>query len=282
MPELLPTEKLSWGNGILELLTFGGIIAGTVAGGWIAEHWQARPGLGGLILVGVAALGLVSSLGITKVPAAAPQKKFEWNIVKALWHDLSAAARDRDLWRAIWGHTAFFFIAAMVQLNLALHAKQVFYLSASQQSWLQAALCLGIGLGSVIAGQVSRGRIRYGLIPIGGILMAFGGALMGWPGMEKGGFTAALALLGVGGGLFIVPIAAVLQHRPSADQKGAIQGASSWLSWIGILAAAGLQFGLDKVMTHAQFFWLSGAFALLTSLYVVATRRGVLRELFAA
>ena len=37
MPEVLPVSKLSAGNGILELLTFVGIILGTFAGGWLAE-----------------------------------------------------------------------------------------------------------------------------------------------------------------------------------------------------------------------------------------------------
>jgi acyl-[acyl-carrier-protein]-phospholipid O-acyltransferase / long-chain-fatty-acid--[acyl-carrier-protein] ligase len=280
MPELLPTTKLSWGNGLLELLTFGGIIAGTVAGGWMAEHLGHSPGLGGLILVGVAVIGLISSLGITRVPAAAPQKKFEWNAIKSLWLDLRSARQDRDLWRAIWGNTAFFLIATMVQMNLTLHAKQDFHLSPSQQSWLQAALCLGIGVGSVIAGYWSRGKIRYGLIPLGGALMALSGIFMGWPQLEKSWFTVFLALLGVGGGLFIVPIAAVLQHRPSADQKGAIQGAASWLSWVGILVAAGLQAALKPYCTHAQFFWIAGGLALISALYVAATRRGAMRELF--
>ena len=42
MPEVLPTSRLSAGNGILELLTFIGIILGTFAGGWLAESMVHR------------------------------------------------------------------------------------------------------------------------------------------------------------------------------------------------------------------------------------------------
>ena len=52
------------------------------------------------------------------------------------------------------------------------------------------------------------------------------GLWLGWPGLAKPEFTAALSLLGLGGGLFIVPIVSVLQHRPSAQTKGAVQGAA--------------------------------------------------------
>ena len=68
--------------------------------------------------------------------------------------------------------------------------------------------------------------------------MALAALWLGWPGIGKSEFTVGLALLGLGGGLFIVPIVSVLQHRPSAQTKGAVQGAASWLSWVGIAAAA--------------------------------------------
>jgi acyl-[acyl-carrier-protein]-phospholipid O-acyltransferase/long-chain-fatty-acid--[acyl-carrier-protein] ligase len=43
LPELLPFERLSWGNGILELLTFLGIISGTLAGGLFAGWFKEAP-----------------------------------------------------------------------------------------------------------------------------------------------------------------------------------------------------------------------------------------------
>src|SRR5215469_11063425 len=40
LPEILPAEELSWGNGILELTTFIAIIAGTVFGSFLAEKFS--------------------------------------------------------------------------------------------------------------------------------------------------------------------------------------------------------------------------------------------------
>lgn len=282
LPEVLPPTRLSWGNGILELLTFVAVIAGTVAGGWLAEAMEGRQVWSGVLLAGLAAVGCLTSIGSPRVAAADPGKPFVWNFPAELWRQMRAMRTDRDLWRANWGNTGFFYIAALVQLNLALFAKQDFGLKATEQSWLQAALCLGIGAGSAFTGYFSRGRIAYGFIPMGATIMALSSLVLGLPGVSKSVFTAALAVLGAGAGCFIVPVASVLQHRPAASEKGAVQGVASWLSWVGILAASlslellGSVFGLS----HSRIFWFCGACALAAGIYVASTRPGAVRELF--
>src|SRR5260370_6614709 len=79
LPELLPEKSLSWGNGIIELGTFLAIISGAMAAGWLAQVFAAHEPRAGIVLVGLAVLGLISSFVITHVPAAAPQKKFRAN-----------------------------------------------------------------------------------------------------------------------------------------------------------------------------------------------------------
>lgn len=282
LPEILPASRLSWGNGILEMLTFVAIIAGTVAGGWLAEMMHGRQHWSGLLLAALAAAGFLTSVGSPRVAAAAPDKPFRWNFPGEIWKQMNAMRRDHDLWRANWGNTAFFYIAALVQLNLALFAQQDFGLKPTEQSWLQAALCLGIGAGSIFTGHCSRGRIAYGFIPLGTTLMALASLVMGWPDVTQPVFTAALAALGFGSGMFIVPVVSVLQHRPAADEKGAVQGIASWLSWVGIIAASLTLEALGKWcgLNHHQIFWFTGACALAAGIYVVRTRPGAIRDLF--
>jgi acyl-[acyl-carrier-protein]-phospholipid O-acyltransferase / long-chain-fatty-acid--[acyl-carrier-protein] ligase len=281
IPEVLPTAQLSAGNGILELLTFVGIILGTFAGGWLAETLVHREIYSGLLLAAIACAGLVTSIGIAKVPAADPTKKFNPNILDEIWGNLRVMKLDRDLWRANWGNTAFFFVATLVQINLALFAQKVFHLRPTEQAWLQASLSLGIGAGSMLAGKLSRGRIEYGLIPIGAGLMAIAGIWLGWPSIEKTPFTTALALLGIGGGLFIVPIVTVLQHRPSPQTRGAVQGAASWLSWVGIAAAAITQSQLSGRfhLGYGEIFWVCAAVAAAAGVFVMWTRPMAVAEM---
>ena len=74
LPELLPSSRLSWGNGILELGTFVAIITGSAVGGWLFKLFEGRQAWSGVIFIVLAAAGLVSSLGITRVPPADPAK----------------------------------------------------------------------------------------------------------------------------------------------------------------------------------------------------------------
>ena len=283
MPEVLPVSKLSAGNGILELLTFIGIILGTFAGGWLAETLTHREVMSGLLLACLALVGFKTSLGIAKVPAADPGKKFNFNIPGEILGNLRVMKTDRDLWRANWGNTAFFFIATLAQLNLALFAQKVFHLKPTEQAGLQAALSLGIGIGSMLAGKLSRGHIEYGLIPPGAGLMAAAGLLLGWPGIHMPAFAAGLFMLGIGCGLFIVPVVSVLQHRPDPQIRGAVQGAASWLSWVGIAVAALMESVLSGTahLSYGQIFWVCGAVAAAAGIFVSWTRPKAIQEMLA-
>lgn len=138
-----------------------------------------------------------------------------------------------------------------------------------------------MAVGSMIAGKLSGDHVEYGLIPLGAILMAVMGFVLGCEGVSRTLFTICLAFLGIGGGMFIVPLAAVLQHRPPADRKGAVQGAASWLSWVGISAAALLQKELNIRLhwTPGQIFWSCSACAVVAGIYVTLSRPGALPSL---
>ena len=90
-------------------------------------------------------------------------------------------------------------------------------------------------------------------------------------------------MLGLGGGLFIVPIVSVLQHRPSAQTKGAVQGAVSWLSWVGIALASITQAQLAKTfhLSYSQIFWFAGAVAAVAGIYVARTRPDAVPQMLA-
>jgi acyl-[acyl-carrier-protein]-phospholipid O-acyltransferase/long-chain-fatty-acid--[acyl-carrier-protein] ligase len=281
LPELVPPEKLSWANGVIEMLTFLAAILGTLAAGWLAVGFADKPGWPGIILLGLAIVGWLMSRGITRVPAADPNKPLRINFLGELWREYRWMRTDRDLWRANLGNTGFFFIAVLIQMNLLLYAEQVLHVDPMGNSALQVALAVGMALGSLIAGKLSGDHVEYGLIPIGAFLMAGMGFALGIDGISRTAFTICLSLLGIGGGVFIVPLAAVLQHRPPAERKGAVQGAASWLSWVGISAAALLQKELS-VRLHwspGQIFWFCGGCAVVAGVYVTLSRPGALPAL---
>ncbi len=282
LPEIVPAPKLSWANGILEMLTFLAVILGTLGAGLLATAFHDQPVWSGVVLIALAVCGLVASTGITPLPAADPAKPLRLNFLGALWREFRFMRTDRDLWRANLGNTLFFFLAALVQMNLLLYADHVLGVEPLENSTLQASLAIGIGIGSLLAGKLSHDRIEYGLVPLGAFLLTAMCAVAGWPGLPKPVFFVALILLGAGGGLFIVPLAAVLQHRPPPERKGSVQGAASWLSWVGICAAAVLQEKLSLRLGWGpgQIFWFCGVVAFFSGLYIMTSRPGSMRDLW--
>jgi len=276
LPEILPHDKLSWGNGILELLTFLGVILGVVAAGIFSDAFlkEGRAWIAGPILMAIAFVGWLLSRQVTPVPAADPTCPVRINPVTDLWRQLSIMKQDRDLWRACWGNTGFYFISALVMMNMVVFCKDILKLTDTQNSMMNVWLAIGIGIGSVVAGYASRGRIEYRLVPIGALGLALSTVPMGMDGVTADTFRICMGCLGFSAGLFIVPVVTVIQHRPSPESKGAVQGSVSSLSFLGIMAAAGVQWVSREAfdISSGQVFWVCGASALICGAYAAISR----------
>ncbi|MEJ2109382.1 MAG: MFS transporter [Acidobacteriota bacterium] len=271
LPELLPEKKLSWGNGVLELGTFTAIIFGTVTAGFMAEHFRGQYGHSGMILISLAVVGLLCSLGISKVPAADPQRRFRANFPKVLAGEIRSWRGDRPLVLAVIGNVYFNFLGALLLLNLFFYGVEVLQVSEMQIGWLSAALAVGIGLGSLAAGYLSGNKIEYGLIPLGAMGITVACMLLAAPGLALREVLYRLALLGFTGGFFIVPVCALLQHRPDRSKKGKVLASANLLSFVGVFLASGVHY-LLAVIAHqspGQIFFFSGILTLVAAVYVV-------------
>jgi acyl-[acyl-carrier-protein]-phospholipid O-acyltransferase / long-chain-fatty-acid--[acyl-carrier-protein] ligase len=271
LPELLPPKLLSWGNGILELGTFLALIAGSVTGAFLADVFRGRQVFSGAVFLSLSLLGLLFSLGITRVPAADPLKKFRANFLGDLWTQGKLIRGDRVLWLAVVGNTYFWFLGALLQFDIIIYGQDVLKISSTHNGILQASIAVGIGVGSLAAGFLSAGKIEYGLIPLGALGMTLLGILLSTHGLSFQSVLLLLAGLGFAGGFFIVPINALIQHRPEENKKGGVIAAANLLSFVGIGAASGVYF----VLTHylhlgpaAIFLWASLA-TLAATAYVL-------------
>jgi acyl-[acyl-carrier-protein]-phospholipid O-acyltransferase/long-chain-fatty-acid--[acyl-carrier-protein] ligase len=239
LPELLPEKRLSWGNGIIELGTFVASIAGTMGAGYLAVRYHGREAIAGFLLASFTCFGFVSSFGISRVPAADSTKKFRGNPLGDFAVQLKTIRADRVLGWAILGNSYLFFLAALLQFTIILYGHDVLRVDDTHISYLQAAVGIGIGLGSFAAGYLSGGKIEYGLIPLGAIGLTVFSALLYHPGQTVLSSLIHLLLLGFFGGFFVVPVGALIQHRPAPEHKGGVIAAANLLSFVGIFFAAG-------------------------------------------
>ena len=271
LPELLPEKRLSWGNGILELGTFVAIIMGIFAGGQLPDLFKGRQVLSGMTLLALAGAGLATSLGISRIAAADPTRRFRWNFITDLFAEMGRIRRDRVLWLSIWGNVYFSFLGALVNLNIFFFGLYALRLDEKHTSYLFAALGIGIGVGSYAAGKLSGGKIEYGLVPLGALGLSLFGAILARPGLAEADARWLLMALGFFGGFFIVPISAIMQHRPEKERKGTVLAVANLLSFVGIFLASGAHWLLTKYLHVAPpgFFLIGSVMTLIGTVYIV-------------
>lgn len=271
LPELLPEKRLSWGNGIIELYTVLAIIMGTMGGGLLSETFRGNHLWSGMILVLLACAGLWTSTGIRRVPAGDLEKKFQFNAFSDLMAQIWKMRRDRVLFLALLGSTYFWALGGLLQSTILIYGNDVLRLSETQNSLLIGAVALGIGIGSYAAGHLSGKKIEYGLIPLGSIGITVFAGLMFRSGLSLPQVISTLGLLGFFSGFFIVPINALLQHRPAKEDKGGVLAAVNLLSFIGVAAAAGLFYLFTAIarFNPSTIFLVSSLGTLAATVYVV-------------
>lgn len=270
LPELLPETRLSWGNGILEMTTFLSIILGTVAGGLLAEGLRGRLYMAGVLLIGLGLAGVVSSLRISPVSSANPQARFRLNFVSDILRTVGIARQDRVLWLAVVGSIYFWFLGLLMQTNILFFGKNVLGVPEAKIGYLLAALAVGIGIGSYVAGNVSGRKIEYGLIPLGSIGISTFLLTLALPGWTFWSAASLLGALGFSAGFFIVPLNALLQHRPAPEVKGSVIAMANLMTFVGMLVATGFYWILTSFLhlSPLQVFLASSALTVVATVYV--------------
>ena len=268
--ELVPDGDLSKANGLLQAFTFLAIIAGIVVApalsGLGRELGMQYPLLGVSCVV-FAALGLGASLRIRRTAPVGTDERISLLLVRDVWSTMRSIRRDRNLTGAVYGAAAFSMVAAFLQGYVLIYSQHYLFpvgenpsqdeLSESMEKglYLFVAAALGIGLGAYAAGTLSRHTIEFGIVPLGGGLLALGTLAFAVVPPSVPLAVMALLVAGIGGGLFIVPLEAFIQHRSPPERRGQVLAASAWIGWVGIALAAGVikLFGMLELSPRTGF-----------------------------
>ena len=279
LPEMLPEKDLSRGNGLLEMSTFMAIILGTSLGGAIFKLWRDDLPFIGLLMIAIAITGYYISLGIPRVPASGAAKLFRLNPFSEIFHGLRRLRTDRPLWLTVLGISYFWFLGALVNINILSFGKDLLGLDEFHIGLLATFLAVGIGVGSLAAGRLSGDHIELGLVPLGSILIGICLALVAWSVPSYPQTAVAFVLLGFSAGLFAVPLNAFLQQRSGKEEKGQLIATNNFLNTVGMALAAGihwlmqapLQLAPDSIILITGLFTIAGTIVVLYLLpdYVV-------------
>lgn len=272
VPELVTEKHLARANGLLEMSTFVAIILGTIGGSYLVGLWKHQPVYIGMVLIAIAILGTLTSLRIARTPAPVLKRPFSWNPIGDVLAGMKRLRDDRTLLLTVVGTTFFWFLGAVFQMVLLLFGNEALHCTETQTGLLMASLAIGIGTGSMAAGRLSGDKVEPGLVPLGAFGMAGAGALLALGVRSLVPALIVLVVLGFMGGLFVVPLNAILQHRPRHDERGRVLGTANFVNTLGVMLASGVIWLLHE-MLHLSAADVIGVTAGLTFLAAIYTLR---------
>lgn len=258
IPELLHPELISRANGWFGLTNLMSIIIGTVIGNVLADVHKAQVSnalaLIAAALLGVAALGWAASLFIRRRPAGNPAAKLAWNFLSSTWHELKLLYQQPGLWRVALGIMFFWSLASLATVNIDQLVQEAGGTQQSHNNVFLAALSIGVGLGTLLAGYWSGKRVELGILPLGALGVILSCLCLyfcqGHFYEQVNGFTVQGAGFGIGGvllftlgasaGMFNLPLEAYLQTNSPRESRGSILAASNFLTFSGMILANGL------------------------------------------
>ena len=230
LPQNLKPEELVGGNGVIEMGTFVGILLGEIAGALLVAHKPYGVPMVAAATLIVAVIGLVASYRIPLSPAPEPTLKISANPLAESIRNLAFSRQNRTVFLSMLGNSWFWFYGALMLSQFPVYAKDYLHGDHGVFVLLLTVFSLGIGTGSLLCERLSGRKVEIGLVPFGSIgLSAFGidlyfaslaytntaavdlAGLLQQPGVVR--ILADILLIGVFGGLFIVPLFALIQTR---------------------------------------------------------------------
>jgi 1-acyl-sn-glycerol-3-phosphate acyltransferase len=252
LPQALQPEELIGGNAMVEFGTFMAILLGLIAGVFIIGIGTTALGIAVVI---VALLGYWVSRSIPALAAAAPELQISFNIFSQTRNILRDARENRTVFYSIMGISWFWFIGITYITQLPNYVR--YELAGDEQVYvlLLAMFSIGIGAGSFLCERMSGRIVEIGLVPIGALgLTLFGVDIFFNQSANTSGVLIEpiafvtdinnlrlildILMLGVSGGIYIVPLYALVQQRSNEKKRSRIIAANNMLNALFMVVAA--------------------------------------------
>ena len=257
LPQHLPFQELSSGNGLVQMGTFLAILLGTMLGGFAISIEGIGVNIVCVTVIGLAILGWLASREIPVAKAANPQLRLQWNIFSQTCRIIGFAREDGLVFGCVLAISWFWFVGATFLQLVPTFAREVLAGGPQVVTVMLTAFSIGIGIGSVMCGGLSRGKIELRLVPVGaaglGLFSVGLYVLTGAPATAAGEVLGLadfasnsanwwvfydLILISVSGGLYVVPLVTLVQSRAKEKKRARVIAASNVLNALFMVASA--------------------------------------------
>jgi 1-acyl-sn-glycerol-3-phosphate acyltransferase len=252
LPQALKPQELVGGNAMVEFGTFIAILLGLIAGSYFMSLGVTAMALAVVI---TACIGYWSSRAIPPLAPAAPDLKISFNIIEQGISILRDARANQSVFYAVMGISWFWFIGITYVTQLPNFVRYELGANENVYVLLLAMFSLGIGAGSFLCERLSGRMVEIGLVPIGALgLTLFGidlyfnqdlavhSRLIGpQEFMARASSLRVcfdIVMLGICGGLYTVPLYALVQQRSEAGKRSRIIAANNIINALFMVVAS--------------------------------------------
>ncbi|MCR5347649.1 MAG: MFS transporter, partial [Fretibacterium sp.] len=300
LPQHLAEEELIAGNGLIQMGTYLAILSGTISGGLLILRANGAFWVGVLALL-IAAAGWISSWFIPPTRPIDPGRRISFHVVRRTREMFSDVTPRRDVFAAMLAISWFWLVGATFLAQFPTYARLVLGAGEDVATVFLAVFSLGIGLGSTACNALLRGKITARFVPRAAWGIALASVLL-WYFSKTHELTGAAAgtspavLLGARaffaspanwliplclfaiafcGGLYIVPLYAVMQSRAPEESVSSVIACSNIMDSLFMAGSAlGAGLLLSRGWDIPQIFFL---IAPTTALVGLLIRRGLVR-----
>lgn len=253
LPQHLADAELIGGNGMVQMGTFVGILTGQLFGAAAIMLGASGTMLIAIATIAVAALGFGFTLFVPASAPAAPDLQVSRQLFSETVRNLKFSAANRDVFVAMLANSWFWFFGAMILAQFPVFARDVLHGAPEVFAVLLTAFSVGIGAGSLLCERLSGRRVHLGLVPLGALGLTIFGVDLYFSGTAP--MTSQLSavnllsgehlrvlldcfLLGACGGIYVVPLFALIQTRAERSHLSRTIGGMNILNAIFMVVAA--------------------------------------------
>ncbi len=286
MPDHLKSGEIVGGNALVEMGTFVAILLGTMCAGVLIQLSHG-PRIIASVLVGVALVGWLASLQIPPAKVHASGLRVRWNLIRETLRTIGYARRERAVFLSILGISWFWLLGAAYLTQLPNFAKTVLAGDERVVTLLLTLFSIGVGAGSLLCERLSHKKVELGLVPLGSIGLSLFGIDLFWAchlpvgdGLISLGQFMALdgshrlmldfVMVGLFGGLYIVPLFALVQTRTRPQERARVIAANNIINALFMVlasAAGAVLIGVAGVSIPV-FFLLLALFNAVVAIYI--------------
>lgn len=286
LPSHLEEDELVGANGLIEAATFLAILIGSMAGGLLILKDQGVTLVSASIII-CAIIGFIASLFIPKAPAVQPDLKINLNLIGETFSIINKVRSKRDVFLSILGISWFWLVGATFLTQFPTLAKDIVGGNEEVVTLFLALFSVGIGIGSLLCNKLLGSEVSAKYVPLAAIGISIFGfdlylacSTLTSPSEIVGISTflssfgnwrimADLVAIAVCGGLYIVPLYAIMQARSDENFRARTIAANNILNALFmVISSVGVTALFSIGTTLSEVFLIITVLNALVSLYI--------------